>query len=132
MKLGTCDSGGFGPAVVWASVAFAVLSDDALEPDETIAFVEANQAHALCVAPLYGNLTHGGAYESAARADQHDLIVLLDLQRPDHAAIALGRLQRDGALSPVSMHGQAFGRQQHSVTVLRRRQEHARLVEKEK
>src|SRR5690606_10183988 len=117
------------PAVVWASVAFAVLSDDALEPDETIAFVEANQAHALCVAPLYGNLTHGGAYESAARADQHDLIVLLDLQRPDHAAIALGRLQRDDALSAASMHGKVFERRQLAVTVLRRRQDHARFVE---
>src|SRR5690606_3843705 len=99
-------SGGFGRRfAAFAVLCVVAFRYDPLQTDEAIAFVEADQTHALRVAALDRNVADGRAHERTARADQHDLVVLLDLHRADHASVALGRLQGDDALAAAAMNG---------------------------
>src|SRR5690606_9462908 len=78
-----------------------------------------------------GHLLHRGAHQRAARADQHDLIVRLDLQRADHFTVALGDLQRYHALPSTAMDREILYRRALAVTVFRCGEHHTLTVERD-
>ena len=61
--------GWFATLAVAVAFAFARVRQDALESDETIAVVQANQTHALRVSALNRNVADRSSHERAARAD---------------------------------------------------------------
>src|SRR5258708_20765729 len=87
-------------AVLGHVLPFARLEAlDALDADQPLALIEADQAHALRVTALYGDLIHRGAHQRAGGADEHDLLPRHHLQGRHGVAVAAPGLQREAALA---------------------------------
>ena len=84
-------------------IAFGGKPGDALEPGELIPLLEADEAHALGIAADHRDVLDRRAHQGAVLAHEHDLIVETHLQRSDHAAVAVGDLQRDHALAAAAV-----------------------------
>src|ERR1022692_3095225 len=121
---------GTGPIVrgvaVAGSVALAgfvgspVLDDqtvDTFEACQLIALLEADQAHALRVAPHDRNILDRSAHQSASLAHEHDLIIEAHLQRTDHASVAVRHLQSNDALAAAAVSRKVFERREFAVAV---------------
>src|SRR5690606_18333693 len=90
-----------------AASGFVVVDRfDPREPAEALARLEANQSDSLGVAADDGNIGDRRAHQRAVRADQHDFVVLHDLQCTDRLAVALRRLYGDNALAAAALHGE--------------------------
>src|SRR6185369_11342523 len=112
-----------------ALFAFAAFGEDALQANEAVAFVEPDQAHTLGIAALDRDFRDRRAHQRAAGADQHDLVVRLHQQRPDHLAVALADLQGDDALPAAAVDREILDQRALAIAVLRSRQHHALLVD---
>ena len=66
-----------------------------------------------------------GPYQRAVRTDQHDLVVVGNLQRADSTAVALRGLDRDDALPAAALHREIVDRRSFAVAVLGRGQDQA-------
>src|SRR3954466_8075789 len=54
---------------------------DALDTGQPLALIQPDEAHALCIAADDGNLADRGAHQRAGGADEHELLIGIDLQR---------------------------------------------------
>src|SRR5262249_30763580 len=108
---------------------FGAFGEDALQTDQPIPFVEADQAHALGIATLDRDFADRRAHQRAAGADQHDLVLRVHQQRADHLAVALADLQRDHALAAAAVDREILDQRALAVAVLRSREHHALLVD---
>ena len=97
----------------------AIQCRDALEADEPLAFRDADETNTLRVASYDRNLVDGRPHEGAARGDQHDFVVMDDLQRSNHFTVAIRRLQRDDALAPAALRRKVLHRRELAEAVLR-------------
>ena len=68
------------------------------------------------------NVLDRGSHQYAGLTHEHDLVVQADLQRADHASIAIGNLQCNHALSAAPVPGEIFQRRELAESVFGRRQ----------
>src|SRR5690606_32995469 len=70
---------------------------DALHTDQTLAFFQANYAHALRVTAQHRNFAAAGAYQRALIGDQHHFIAVEDLHGAGQTAVAFADLHGNHA-----------------------------------
>src|SRR5690606_38134985 len=124
-NVGTFSVGTFNVSVFGAGSA---IGDDALQADQAIAFIDANQAHALGVTTLHRDFADLRAHQGAARADQHALVFRLHQQSANHPTISLADLQCDHALTAPTMDREVLDRGPLAVAILGRGEHHALLI----
>src|SRR5208283_4227854 len=95
---------------------------DPLEAGQLIALLEANQPHALGVSTNDRNILDRSSHQGSALTHEHDLVVEAHLQRADHAAVAVGDLQRNDALAAAAVPRVFLERREFSEALLGRGQ----------
>src|SRR6056297_3878532 len=119
-RLRRAAAGAGGPSLV---LVLRHQGFDAFQTHEGFVVTQADQAHALRVAAEDGDVGHRRAHQGTGVADEHDLVVVGDLQRAHHASVALGRLDGDEPLAAAALHGELVRLAALAVAVFRRRED---------
>src|SRR6056297_2804816 len=96
---------------------------DTFQAHERFVATQADQAHALRVAAEDGDIGDRRAHQGAGVADQHDLVVVGDLQCAHHASVPLGGLDGDEPLTAAPLDGELVRLAALAVAVLRGRED---------